>query len=115
MIQVLIQHFLDLLNYNTNIYINSGQNTYVIYKSAAARGSDTVNPARSDASSTFIYNATDILTTSYRSDDGTTDQSDIILTNLESPSGPQRSIIFISPFFQKNNPIFLIGSTKIKL
>ena len=31
---------------NTNIYINSGQNTYDIYKNAAARGSDTTNPAR---------------------------------------------------------------------
>ena len=67
---------------NTNIYLNSGQNTYDIYKSVAARGSDTVNPARSDASSTFIYNATDILTASYRTKDGTTDQSDITLTKL---------------------------------
>ena len=68
---------------NTNIYINSGQNTYDIYKNAAARGSDTTNPARSDASSTFIYNATDILTASYRTNDGTTDQSDITLTKID--------------------------------
>ena len=34
---------------------------------------------------------------------------------LERPSGPYRSIVFISPFLQKNNPIFFTGSTKIKL
>ena len=41
------------------------------------------NPARSDASSTFIYNATDILTSSYRTNDGTTNQSDITLTKID--------------------------------
>ena len=67
---------------NTSIYLNSGQTTYDIYKSNAARAADTTNPARSDAATTFIYNATDILTCSYRTGTGTS-QSDIILTKID--------------------------------
>ena len=37
---------------------------------------------------------------------------EITLTNFEMPSGPNLSIIPTSPFFQKNEPIFLAGLTK---
>ena len=37
----------------------------------------------------------------------------IILINLEIPSGPNLSIVPISPFFQKKKPIFFAGLTKI--
>ena len=74
-------HFWEVAN--TSIYINDGQGVYDIYWDNTIRNSSTTNPARSDASSTFIYNATDILTAAYRTNSGETGQNDITLTKID--------------------------------
>jgi len=74
-------HFWEVAN--TSIYLNSGQAVYDIYWDTTVRDSSTTNPARSDASSTFIYNATDILTASYRTSSGETGQTDISLSKID--------------------------------
>ena len=68
---------------NSSIYINDGQGVYDIYWDSTIRNSSTTNPTRSDASSTFIYNATDILTAAYRTNSGATGQTDISLTKID--------------------------------
>ena len=74
-------HFWEVAN--TSIYLNSGQASYDIYWDNTVRDSSTTNPARTDASSTFIYNATDILTASYRTNSGETGQNDISLSKID--------------------------------
>ena len=73
-------HFWEVSN--ASIYINDGQASYDIYWDNTVRNSSTTNPARSDASSTFIYNATDVLLAAYRSGTGTS-QNDISLTKID--------------------------------
>ena len=73
-------HFWEVAN--ASIYINDGQASYDIYWDNTVRDSSTTNPARSDASSTFIYNATDVLLAAYRSGTGTS-QNDISLTKID--------------------------------
>ena len=41
--------------------------------------------------------------------------SEMFLISFDNPSGPYLSIVLISPFLQRNKPIFFIGTTKIKL
>ena len=72
-------HFWEVAN--TNLYLTSGQNTFDIYKDATARGSVTDNPATTD-NATYVYNASDILTASYRTGTGTS-QADITLTKID--------------------------------
>ena len=72
-------HFWEVAN--TNLYITSGQATFDVYKNATARGSVETNPATTD-NATYVYNASDILTASYRTGTGT-DQSDITLTKID--------------------------------
>jgi len=73
-------HFWEVAN--TNLYITSGQATFDVYKNATARGSVTDNPATTD-NATYVYNASDILTAAYRTNDGATGQSDITLTKID--------------------------------
>ena len=56
-------HFWEVAN--TNLYITSGQATFDVYKNSTARGSVVTNPATTD-NATYVYNASDILTASYR-------------------------------------------------
>ena len=72
-------HFWEVAN--TNLYITSGQATFDVYKNSTARGSVVTNPATTD-NATYVYNASDILTASYRTGTGT-DQSDITLTKID--------------------------------
>ena len=52
---------------NKSIKLNEDQNVYDIYQDATARGTTTANGALVDDSSTdYLYNATDILETTYR-------------------------------------------------
>ena len=74
-------HFWEIAN--SSIYINDGQGVYDIYWDSTIRNSSTTNPTRSDASSNFIYNATDILTAAYRTNSGATGQTDISLTKID--------------------------------
>ena len=73
-------HFWEVAN--TNLYITSGQATFDVYRNSTARASVTDNPATTD-NATYVYNASDILTAAYRTNDGATGQSDITLTKID--------------------------------
>ena len=73
-------HFWEVAN--TNLYITSGQKTFDIYKNTTARDSSTTNKATTN-NTAYVYNASDILTAAYRTNDGETGQTDITLTKID--------------------------------
>lgn len=73
-------HFWEIAN--TNLYLTAGQKTFDIYRNVATRDSSTTNKATSDGTN-YVYNASDIITAAYRTNNGLTGQSDIALTKID--------------------------------
>ncbi len=73
-------HFWEVAN--TSLYLKESQRQYDIYWDSTIRDSVTTYPATTDGSSAYVYNATDILTASYRSGTGTS-QNDVTLTKID--------------------------------
>ena len=73
-------HFWEVAN--QNLYISEDQNVYDIYKDSTARDSSTTNKATYD-NTNYVYNATDIITAAYRTDNGAVGQTDITLTKID--------------------------------
>ena len=73
-------HFWEIAN--TSLYLTESQRVYDIYWDSTIRNSVTTNPSTTDGSSSYVYNATDILMAAYRS--GTdTSQTDVNLTKID--------------------------------
>ena len=73
-------HFWEVAN--SSLYLTESQRQYDIYWDSTIRDSTTTYPSTTDGSSAYVYNATDILTASYRSGTGTS-QTDVTLTKID--------------------------------
>ena len=73
-------HFWEVAN--QNLYITADQNVYDIYKDSTARDSSTTNKATYD-NTNYVYNASDIITAAYRTDNAAVGQTDISLTKID--------------------------------